>query len=60
MLSIQQCKRILENSGKKYSESEVKLIRQLLYQLANIDYDFYKESLRNGKKSDHILKSLDR
>jgi hypothetical protein len=37
-LSIAYCKKILESSGKKYSEEEIEKIRDLLYKLGELDY----------------------
>ena len=52
MLSLAECKTILENgSGKKYSEKNVKLLRDVLYQLAEIDYTNFKANLSDEQKS---------
>jgi len=37
-LSIANCKKILESSGKKYSDEETEKIRDLLYKLGELDY----------------------
>ena len=37
MLSIKECKRTLEKYGEKYTDQQVKEIRDLLYTFANID-----------------------
>ena len=58
MLSISKCKEILESRGKKYSDSEVKDIRELLYKLAEIEHNNFKENLKNGKISYNIYQSL--
>lgn len=58
MLSIKECGKILEAKGKKYSESEVKDIRELLYKLAEIEHNNFKENLKNGKISYNIYQSL--
>jgi len=44
MLGIEQCKKILNNNGKKYSEEEIKKIRELLYKLAAIEYGNFKRT----------------
>lgn len=36
MLSIEACKKILNSNGKKYTDNEVKQIRDYLYILAEI------------------------
>ena len=37
-LSIAYCKKVLESSGKKYSDEETEKIRDLLYKLGELDY----------------------
>ncbi|MFN8335708.1 MAG: hypothetical protein U0U09_11300 [Cyclobacteriaceae bacterium] len=37
-LSVAYCKKILESSGKKYSDEETEIIRDLLYKLGELDY----------------------
>ena len=55
MLSILECKAILENgSRKKYPEKKVKQIRDVLYQLAEIDYTNFKTNLTDEQKSCHL------
>ncbi len=53
MLSIKKCRSILnqnkEDQTPNYSEQEVKQIRDLLYQLAELDYEIFKENQVNGK-----------
>jgi len=49
MLSIEKCTQILNANGKKYTEQEVKAIRQLLYDLAQIEYQLSKQN-RYAKK----------
>lgn len=39
MLKLEKCKKILQAEGKKYSEEDVKKIREELYKLANIVTD---------------------
>lgn len=47
MLSIKHCKNQLEKYGKKYTDKQVKEIREFLYQLAELqkkDYEFQDNS----------------
>jgi DNA-directed RNA polymerase subunit F len=37
MLTIQECKKILEKDGTKYSDEEVEILRDILYKIAEID-----------------------
>lgn len=37
-LSIAHCKKILESEGRKYSDEETEMIRDLLYKLGELDY----------------------
>ena len=45
-LSIKYCKKILESSGRKYSDEETEKIRDLLYKLGELDYRIYVEVTR--------------
>lgn len=54
MLSIKDCRRILESTGKKYTDSEIKLLRNVLYVLAEIEYRNYKENCVNGKTGNYL------
>lgn len=42
MLPIELCKKILNSKQTGYSRNQVLKIRDLLYQLANIEYQEYK------------------
>lgn len=42
-LSVAYCKKILDSSGKKYSNEETEKIRDLLYKLGELDYRIYIE-----------------
>ena len=37
MIPLKKCEQILEKNGKKYKEEEIKKIREILYQLAEIE-----------------------
>ena len=39
MLSLDICKKILNKENKKYNDEEVKLIREFLYQLAELELE---------------------
>ena len=39
MLSLEQCKKILNNGKKKYKDEEVKQIREYLYMLAEFQIE---------------------
>jgi hypothetical protein len=60
MVSIEFCKRILEKNEKKYSEEQVKFLRQLLYQLGEIDYTCFKNRIEHAAKSDNIYSCINR
>ena len=58
MVSIEKCKAELVKSNRKYSDEEIKKIRDLLYQIATIEYDKFKtESIH---KSIDVQKSINR
>lgn len=48
MLSIEACKKILNSNGNKYSDNEVKQIREYLYFLAEIQEE--KNKIENGQE----------
>lgn len=58
MLSIEECKHTLEKYGYNYTDEEVKKIRDVLYQIAQLDYQNYK----NGQyeKCYHLHQSINR
>lgn len=59
MLSIKECKNELNISEKRYSDEEVKEIREILYQLACIEFENYKVKI-DEKESNYLRKSFDR
>ncbi|MCZ8021862.1 MAG: hypothetical protein O9302_14690 [Cyclobacteriaceae bacterium] len=50
-LSIAYCKKILESSGKKYSDVDTEKIRDLLYKLGELDYRIFVEMKKDDKLS---------
>lgn len=46
-LSLAECKKILQSTGRTYTEEEIKKIREQLYQLAQIEVDYYQRNLVN-------------
>jgi len=54
MISINECRQILESTGKKYGDSEVKLLRDLLYLLAEIEHKNFKENYDHGKAGNYL------
>ncbi|TYQ00224.1 hypothetical protein C7447_101834 [Tenacibaculum adriaticum] len=47
MLTLEKCRRILEAGGKKYSDENVKKLREKLYSLAGVVTDV--KALENEK-----------
>jgi hypothetical protein len=58
MLSIGECKKTLSKGEKKYTDSEIKQIREILYELAHIEYSNKSQNL-NGEKSSNLHKGID-
>lgn len=58
MLSLAECKKILNTGQRNYSEEEAKAIRDLLFQLAEIDLENFKKYL-NEKEGSTLHKSID-
>ena len=51
MLSIEQCREILNAGERKYSEEEIIKIRDFVYQLAKIDVEFFmREKNKNSER----------
>lgn len=51
-LSLAQCRRILEEGGAKYSDEQVLKIRDILYDLGELDYLIFKEMIKSVEKAD--------
>jgi hypothetical protein len=49
MISEKECTQILNSGEEKYTNEEVKLIRDLLISLATIENDQYKQNLNKSK-----------
>lgn len=59
MTSLKTCHEILNRNGKKYSETETKIIREELTKLSRVEYEFYKEVQRaKNKESLHLHESV--
>ena len=58
MISIGRCTELLNKNEKKYTEQEVKQIRELLYKLANVEYELFTKLELNERNNLH--KGLDR
>jgi hypothetical protein len=43
MISLEQCKKILNKTKKKYTDDEIKAIREWLYRIAEIEYQRYTQ-----------------
>jgi hypothetical protein len=55
MISVDECKKILNRNGKRYTDDEVEQIREFLWNLAEIEVktieinDLYEDSSINGQ-----------
>lgn len=56
MLSIQKCKEALTQDGERFTDEEIKQIREKLYQLAHIELENYKN--KSKENSDYSRKSV--
>jgi len=45
MLNLERCKTILNKGTKKFSNEEIKKIREYLYQLADIEFSLVNSNL---------------
>lgn len=52
MISLEECKKILNSSKQKYTAKEIKLIRDLLTKIAKFDIEFCtsKEQIKTNNK----------
>jgi len=58
-LSLERCRKILEESGKKYTDEEIIKIRRLLYKLGNLDYQLFSQlKTKQYDKCNPIRKSI--
>lgn len=58
-LSLQRCKKILEQDGNKYTDEEVLKIRKLLYKLGNLEYQLFTElKSKQHDKRNPLRKSI--
>lgn len=49
-LSLAECRRILEEDGTKYSDEQILKIRDVLYDLGELDYLIFKEVIKANQK----------
>lgn len=59
MLPIELCEKILNSKQDRYSRNQILEIRDLLYQLANIEYQEYKNK-KNGNECGTVYTRFDR
>lgn len=52
-LSIYKCRKILNKNGRKYTDEQVKQIRDFLYILGEIDYINFQNHLKKCKKEQY-------
>lgn len=43
MINIERCKKVLNNGERKYKDEEIKMIRDYLYQLAELEINELKK-----------------
>lgn len=55
MLNLKQCKEILKETGKKYTDEEVLAIRDFFYKLARINVQYIKDKLKENEQKGHIV-----
>ncbi|MBU0489889.1 MAG: hypothetical protein KKA07_08245 [Bacteroidetes bacterium] len=55
MLTLNQCKDILKETGKKYSDEQVQAIRDFFYKMASINVQYIKEKLSGNEQKSHIV-----
>ncbi|HEY4831168.1 MAG TPA: hypothetical protein VIH61_01205 [Waddliaceae bacterium] len=53
MISLKACEEVLNKNGRKYSDAEIKIIREILTKLSEIEYEFYKQ-VQRSKEGSHL------
>jgi hypothetical protein len=54
MLSLKTCQDILNKDRKKYSDPEIKIIREELTKLSRMEYGFYLQTKRNEREEESL------
>ena len=57
-LSIAHCRKVLSKDGSIYSDEEIVIIRDFLYQMAWLDYNIYINQKNNEKERNSIHKGV--
>lgn len=60
MVTLERSRSILEQNGKKYTDSEIILIRDFLYTMAAIDFKLNQAQIKNEKTRHYLHSSIDR
>lgn len=55
MLTLKECRELLNETGKKYKDAEVLAIRDFFYKLARINADYIQQKLRENEQTSHIV-----
>jgi uncharacterized protein YpuA (DUF1002 family) len=59
-LSIEKCKKNLQQSGVNYTDEQVKQLRQVIYKMANLDYHLFSTiKTKKDANSNHLHQSVD-
>ncbi|MEO7138795.1 MAG: hypothetical protein ABIY51_00910 [Ferruginibacter sp.] len=61
MINLEECKKLLQKNGSTYTDEQVKQTRQLIYKMANLDYQlFVTQKANEDANSNHLHKSVNR
>lgn len=55
MLNLEVCKKLLQQNGQKYTDDDVKRIRQLIYKLGELDYELFTAQKKTPHANSHHL-----
>ena len=47
MIALEQCKKILNNKERKYKDDEIKIIREYLYFIGNLQLEIENNEFKN-------------
>jgi len=61
MLSIERCKKLLQQDGKNYTDEQVKQIKDALYKMANLEYHLFSHIKKlKDADSNHLHQGVHR
>lgn len=54
MISLDECKQVLGKSGNYYSDNDLKILRNVLYSLAEIEYNHFRGKMNYESQNNNL------